>query len=78
MHDSAIFTGNHRHIRRLRAAPSPAGEGFFGFCPGVYEFARALAVKLNGVPCHQQEKHDRVVAKVLNRDNSVLDMIYGV
>ena len=22
------------HIRRLRAAPSPAGEGFFGFPPG--------------------------------------------
>ena len=39
---------------------------------------RALAVRLNGVPCHQQEKHDRVVAKVLNRDNSVLDIIYGV
>lgn len=38
---------------------------------------RALAVKLNGVPCHQQEKRERVVAKVLNRDNSVLDTIYG-
>ena len=31
------------HIRRLRAAPSPAGEGFLGFPPGGYTFDQLLS-----------------------------------
>ena len=39
---------------------------------------RALTVKLNGVPQPMEQKKERVVARVLNRDNTLLDEIYGV
>ena len=39
---------------------------------------KAIADKLNGVPKPLERRGGRVVAKVLNRDGSLLDEIYGV
>ena len=39
---------------------------------------KALAEGLNGIPMAVERRRDRVAAKVLNRDGSLLDVIYGV
>ena len=39
---------------------------------------KALADKINGAPKKREIKKDRIVAKVQNRDGSLLDVIYGV
>ena len=38
------------HIPPLRRGPSPAGEGFWGLCPRVYDFARAFLFRWSVPP----------------------------